>query len=139
MKLQKAIDTATASRPNAFSAEEAIAWLNELDHQLYLEVFLTHKNPNKITYTEYTQENSGAELLVPAPWDKLYPSYIKAKADEMYGEDTYNLSAAVYNQQLTEFKAYWNRTYMPVSTTQPERKCPLGIYYVYPEGNPMED
>lgn len=139
MTIQKAIDIALAMRPNSFTEEEAIRWLNELDHQLYLEVILTHENPDGIAYTEHTADNKEAKLLVPAPYDKLYPSYLKTKTDEMYGDESYNVSASILNQQMEDFRKYWNRTYMPVSATQPARTKPGGIIFVYPEEGPIEE
>lgn len=139
MTIQKAIDIAIALRPGAFEEDDALRWLNEIDHQLYLEVVLTHENPGGITYTEHTADNKEANLLVPAPYDKLYPSYLRAKADEQFGEDGYNVSASIFNEQMNEFRRYYNRTYMPVSASNGKQNEQDGVIYVYPTDGALEE
>ena len=139
MTIQKAIDIAMTIRPGAFDEADAIRWLNEIDHQLYLEVVLTHENPDGIVYAEHTADNKEAKLLVSAPYDKLYPSYLRAKADEQYGEDSYNVSASIFNEQMNEFRRYYNRTHMPVSPTQPAKADQSGIVYVYPNDSALKE
>ena len=136
MKIKEAIERTFALRPDSFLIEEKVAWLNELDHKLYLEVILTHENGRKpapfehyfvyncgVCYTpsetetktewkQYDPSNLETELLVPAPYDKLYISYLKSKIEEAYGEtERYNNSAYIFNNELQDFKAYWNRTH----------------------------
>ncbi len=116
MKIKEALDRTYALRPDSFGQEEKIAWLSELDHQLYREVFLTHENntasPSAFPYSPCDTEK---ELMIPAPYDKVYISYLKAKIEEAYGEvDSYNNAAAMYHQQLGEFKRFWHRNNKPL-------------------------
>lgn len=136
MKIKEAIERTFALRPDSFPPEEKVAWLNELDHKLYLEVILTHENgrkqapcehyfvyncgvccipsetETKTEWKQYDPSNLETDLLVPAPYDKLYISYLKSKIEEAYGEtERYNNSAYIFNNELQDFKAYWNRTH----------------------------
>ena len=116
MKIKEAIDRTYFLRPDSFSADEKVAWLNELDHQLYLETILTHENTNtEAPLFPYTADNMERELLIPSPYDKVYISYLKAKIEEAYGEvDSYNNAVAMFQQQMGEFKRYWHRNNMPI-------------------------
>lgn len=116
MKIKEAIDRTFSLRPDSFSQEEKIAWLSELDHQTYLEVFSAHEN-NKVDASvfPYNAENMETELIIPSPYDKVYISYLKAKIEEAYGEvDSYNNAVAMFQQQMGEFKRYWHRNNMPI-------------------------
>lgn len=139
MKIQEAIDRAFLIRPDSFPVEEKVAWLNEFDGQLYIETILTHENNEGISFSKYGPSDLDAELLIPFPHDKVYPSYIKMKVSESYGEtEEYNNDAHIFNKHLEEFKAYWNRTYRSFPPCGVKKPCPGGIYYVYPCDDPLK-
>ena len=137
MKIQKAIDRAFSLRPDSFSIPTKVEWLNELDGQIWLELFSVRENPEGITFEQYNDEDLDRELLIPFPYDKLYPSYLKMKALEAYGDtDDYNNAAYAYNKQMADFKVYWGRTHRQ---RKKEQKTAFdGILYVYPNGDPFE-
>lgn len=139
MKIQESLDRAFSVRPDTFPIEEKVAWLNEFDGQLYIETILTHENPEKIKFEKYNPSDLDRDLLIPFPYDKIYPSYLKMKVSEAYGEtDEYNNDVYAFNKHLDEFKAYWNRTHRPLSSVANNRSCPGGIYYVYPCEGPLK-
>lgn len=116
MKIKEALDRTFALRPDSFPQEEKIAWLNELDHQTYIEVFATHENNTASEAVfPYTAEAMDQELLIPSPYDKVYISYLKARIEEAYGEnDSYNNAVTMYQQQLSDFRRYWHRKNRPI-------------------------
>lgn len=59
------------------------------------------------------------ELLVPAPFDALYPHYLCAMTDAALGEtDRYTAEQAQYNALLAELAAWLRRTCLPRAKTQ---------------------
>ena len=139
MKLQEALDRAFSIRPDSFPPEEKVAWINELDGQLFIETISTHENPEQIVFQKYDPSNLDSELLIPFPYDKVYISYLKMRVSEAYGDsEEYNNAVYLFNNQMEEFKAYWNRTHRPILPYENKRTCPGGLYYVYPCDGPLE-
>ncbi|MHB1153999.1 MAG: hypothetical protein ACYCWE_20760 [Eubacteriales bacterium] len=61
-----------------------------------------------------TFDGSETVLLVQAPFDKLYRSYLCAMIDFANGEyDRYNNSMQMFNKQLSELTGWYARTYRP--------------------------
>ncbi len=61
-----------------------------------------------------TFDGSETVLLVLAPFDKVYRSYLCAMIDYANGEyDRYNNSMQMFNRQLSEFTGWYARTYRP--------------------------
>ena len=118
MTIREAINRADTVKPNQYSDEMKIQWLEELDKRIYNDLYLTHEdNPFDTIEGEgivfpYDDE---AILLAPSPYDVLYVSYIKAKIDE-YNEETtrYVNSCTTYNSQYQDYARWYNRTHMPI-------------------------
>ena len=54
------------------------------------------------------------ELIVKAPYDELYLSWLSSKVDYYNGEYTkYNNNIVRYNDTLTAYESQYNRTHMP--------------------------
>jgi hypothetical protein len=139
MTIQEALDRKSLINTDSFPKELKIAWLSELDAQIDIEVIQRHENPEGITFEKYNPDKCGKELLVPFPYDKLYIPFLLAKCAEAYGEiEEYNNYLLSYNSALKEFKAYWNRTYMPLSDSV-KREKKTGVMYVYPVESPLEE
>lgn len=138
MTIQQLLDRKSIIDKDPFPTELKIAWLSELDAQLYIEVIQTHENPDGIKFDPYDPGDLRKTLLVPFPYDKLYVPYLMAKVAEACGEsEEYNNHTATFIAAQNEFKAYWNRTHMPISPAQKKRK-ETGTLYVYTSDNPLE-
>lgn len=127
MTIREAIDRADTLKPNQYTDELKMQWLSELDNRIYNDLFLTHEdNP----YADIEPPEEGEEderlifpytddskvLLAEAPYDVLYPSYIKAKIDESNEEFArYQNSAAIYNTQYQDYSRWYNRSHMPIT------------------------
>jgi len=113
MTVREAIDRCDALKPNQYSDDVKLTWLSELDNHIYNDIYLTHEECIPHPVFPYTEDDT--VLLAESPYDELYPSYLKAKIDEMNEETTrYANSAAVYNSQYQDFARYYNRTHMPI-------------------------
>lgn len=138
MKIKTAIDRVYAVRPDSFSIEEKVEWLNQLDGQIYQEVILTHENPSNIAFSKYDPSDLERELLIPFPYDKIYLSYLKVMIEESYGEtEAYNNALYLFNENKKDFKAYWNRTYRPIRSGSKMKNCG-GSVCVYPCESPLD-
>ena len=59
------------------------------------------------------------ELLVPSPYDALYPHYLTAQIDAALGEfDRAANELAQYNALLTQFSVWMRQTYQPAKNTK---------------------
>ena len=55
------------------------------------------------------------ELLVPEPFDEIYPLWLEARIDYANGEyDKYNNSILMYNAAYDAYANYYNRNNMPL-------------------------
>ena len=120
MTIREAMDKSAALRPGLFAAADKIAWLAQLDAQIDVEIIRTHANAPEEDFVPYAAEGGDmvdmeTELLVSAPYDKLYVSFLLAQADFYSGDyDKFNNSQRRYASDYDEFAAYYNRTYMPL-------------------------
>lgn len=149
MTIREAIDRTDTLKPNQYPDELKIQWLSELDNRIYNDLFLTHEDnpyetpttpsdvPNLNTPLEDSDDeetptlsfpytDDSVTLLAESPYDVLYPSYLKAKIDELNEETTrYANSAATYNSQYQDYARWYNRTHMPIQTRRPRCICHL--------------
>ncbi len=68
MTIQQVLDRKSIIDKDTFPDTLKIAWLSELDAQLFIEVVQTHENPDNIKFTPYTADDFGKQLLVPFPY-----------------------------------------------------------------------
>ena len=103
MTINKAIAAADAMRPNAYSAEDKRVWVNQVERQL--------QEFTGADYTFYTSADMDKDLLLPEAWCDIYVLYIASMCD-FWEQDTakYNVSAALYNSRLTEYKQEYRRS-----------------------------
>lgn len=101
-------------KPNAFSEETKVKWLNEVEGLVQTEVLLFAPE----TVIEYTwEEDQDTELLVAFPHDKLYRAYLTAMIDFANGEyDKYANTMQMFNSFLDEFTAWFALRYRPADT-----------------------
>ena len=111
MTIAKVLAAADAVKPNAFSEEVKLQWVNEAEGMVQTDVLLRAID-DVVTYEWPTDENT--ELLVKPPHDKLYLAYLIAMIDFTNGEyNKYANTVAMFNTHLSEYAAWFQRTYRP--------------------------
>ena len=111
MKLKDVISRVDGMKPNAFSHEVKTGWVNELENMVQTEIFLLA--PEEMV--EYTWEaNAESELLIKAPYSKLYWIYLSAMIDFTHGEyDKYSQTMQMFNAWLQEYQIWYARAFRP--------------------------
>ena len=114
MTINEAIDGIDELKPNKYTQEQKIKWLNRIDGLLKEQVIDTHEGGEGIKKIDYIDAPLDTELIVPAPYDEIYTNYLAMKIDFANGDfKKYNNSAYMYNQSLEEYRAWYNRTHIP--------------------------
>ena len=116
MTIIEVINRIDAIKPNSFSQQEKVRWLNTLDGIIKKEIIDTHEGAEKVTFNGYNDSTPiTTELLVPAPYDDVYIRYLEMQIDYANGEyNKYDNSYAMYNNAYSAFARYYNRTNMPL-------------------------
>ena len=102
MKIKEAIARFDTLYPNAFSHEEKIRWLSELDGKIFTEIISLYENaPDMFTgYTSSTNDNT--ELLVSFPDDDIYIKFMCLKNDLINSDiKRYNNSGLLFNSAFS--------------------------------------
>ena len=100
MTPNKAIEIIDKLKPNSYSDEDKLRWLNELDGEVQ-RLVIQEDEVKQYTYPD----DMDKELLIPAPFDNTYTFYLETMIDyhnREYGN--YNNSAAMFESRYTEFK-----------------------------------
>lgn len=117
MTIIEAINSVDLHNPNSYTQENKIEWLSMLDGIIKTEIIDTHVGADKIEFDGYNADTPmDTVLLVPNPYDEIYTFFLESKIhweNEEYGK--YNNAVALYNNALTSFQAYYNKTHMPLS------------------------
>ena len=134
MTPNKAIEVTDRLKPNSYSDEDKLRWINELDGMVknlvfqwdgkYIAELETQRRSGEITKKKYNElidktmpydypEDLDKELLIPAPFENLYSLYLEAKIDYHNREyANYNNSAMVFESQFSEYKKAYIREHM---------------------------
>lgn len=120
MTAGEAIERAAELRPGSrIAALTTRRWLREADGMLRQRFFALSDTDAydavgaDVLWADDTLADT-AQLLVPAPFDALYPHYLCAMTDAALGEsDRYANEQAQYNALLAELAAWLRRTYKP--------------------------
>lgn len=117
MTISEAISRTDARKPNTFTTDDKIRWLNNLDGYIKNEVIDVHEGGENIAFEGYNAEtDASTELLIPSPYDEVYIFHLEKEIDLAMGEiGRYNNSAASYNLALRDYRNYYRRTHMPIS------------------------
>jgi hypothetical protein len=118
MTIKECIDIIDNLKPNQYSIKEKVMWLSFIDEIIINDVLKTHEgyDGRYDEFTGYTEEKTSVALIVPSPYDRLYPAYLQMKIDGANGETArYNNSAAEFNAYMMEYKKYYHKTHMPLS------------------------
>ena len=138
MTPNKAIEIVDRVKPNSYSEEDKLRWINELDgmvkrlvfqwDEAYLKEIEALYKSDKTTEKEkevyadilkkakpYSYpEDMDTNLLITEPFENVYPLYLEAQIDFHNREyDHYNNSVMMFESQYTEFKKAYIREYSP--------------------------
>ena len=103
MKIAEVIAFVDDIKPNAFSDETKLRWINECEAMIQTEVLLI--SPHDIV----TYKNTDTEfvLLIDIPYDKIYTAYLCAMVDFSNGEYAkYQNSMALYNSLMGDLRRF---------------------------------
>lgn len=100
--------------PNQYSQNDKLAWLSQLDGQIFEELILTHEHPHGATFEPYSMLSD--HLLVPEPYgSEMYLYYLQAMIADQNGETAkYNQQISLYNVAYLNYANRYNRTHRPI-------------------------
>ena len=115
MTLIEAIDLVNNLKPNTYSHTDKVKWLSTLDGLIKTEIIDTHEGGEEVTFNGYDEDTDlSTKLLAPAPYDSVYLRWLETQIDYANGEYArYNNDAQAFNDALSAFRNYYNRTHMP--------------------------
>lgn len=103
MTIQAIIDKVQEEKPNTFTTEKLLEFINEIESDVAEQI--------NVDFEDYTTDDLDEELLVPAPYNRLYVSYLKAQIDYANEEyPSYQLNADQHLQDFTDFVNWIVRT-----------------------------
>lgn len=107
MTPNKAIEIVDGLKPNSYSEEDKLRWINELDTLVQRLVF--QESEDKIKEYVYP-DDMDKKLLIPAPFEDCYTLFLEAKIDYYNREyENYNNSAMMFEAQYSEYKKAYIR------------------------------
>jgi hypothetical protein len=131
MTPNKAIEIVDRLKPNAYSEEDKLRWIDELEgmvkhlvfqwNEKYVQELEKQRKNDEITEEKYKElmdklkqysypEDMDRELLIPAPYENCYPLFLEAKIDYHNREyANYNNSALMFEAQYNEYKKAYIR------------------------------
>lgn len=117
MTIIEAINRIDHLKPNAYSQQDKVRWLSNLDGVVKKEIIDTHEGGEDVIFEGYNDETLlTTELLIPAPYDEVYVRYLEMQIDYANGEYAkYNNSTVEYNTAFSAFEKYYNRDHTPRS------------------------
>ena len=112
-KIKDIIARVDENVPNAFSKEQKMAWISELDGKIGLDVMLM--NIVEVEHLQYkSPEDMERQPLLRFPHEGLYDLYLTAQIDFANREtDKYQNSITMYNAAYDNFVRWFVRTYDP--------------------------
>jgi hypothetical protein len=105
MTPNKAIEQVDSLKPNPYSDEVKLGWINDLEGMVK-RLVIQDKDFTPYVYPD----DMDNELLIPAPFDNAYGLYIEAMIDyynKEYGN--YNNSVAMFDGVFKEYKKAYIR------------------------------
>ena len=114
MKIIEAINRIDSLKHNTYTQNDKVSWLSEVEFDVVNNVINTHEG-EEITFTGYDDSTDlQTELLIPAPYDKVYLLWMEAQIDYYNGEyEKYNNASDLFNTAYNDFKNHYNRTHKP--------------------------
>lgn len=104
MTLNELLTRIQHQKPTAFSLDQKIIWVNELEAQV--QEFLGIDREEWVSYTN-SAEDKAKTLIVPPPHDVIYVDWLSAKIDYANGDiDDYSNNQMQFFANYHEFKSY---------------------------------
>lgn len=97
MTITELINKVQEEKPNTFTTEKMISFINELEPEV-AEQFLLEECP------EYDASSMNTELLAPDPYSRLYVSYLKSQVD--YANEEYPSYQLNRDQHVQDFRDF---------------------------------
>lgn len=119
MKIIEAIHKLDDLKPNAYSQDDKVKWLSELDAKVKILIIDTHEGGEGVSFTGYNNDTDlHTELLIPEPFDECYLRWMEAQVYYLNDEfGKYNNAMERYNAAWNAYKNHYNRTHMPKGTS----------------------
>ena len=118
MTVLEAINLVDTLKPNHYSTERKVEWLNLLDGAIFRDVLMTHVRPqgSPDVFAPYDPNGDLSDtLIVPHPYCDVYRFWMESQIDLSNAEIAkYNVSSAMYNQMRQDYIAWYNRNNMPI-------------------------
>lgn len=109
MTARQIIDRVNEIKPNAFTDEVKLKWLNELEGRVAAEVMLM--SPAEIRGVTL---NLTSTPMVDPPYDEMYMDWLKARIDEANGEyKKYQSTAQTFNACFSAFVCWFCQMWDP--------------------------
>ena len=107
MTANKAIEIIDNVKPNSYSEEDKLRWINELDGMVQRLVIQSDE------VTQYSfPDDMDRELLIPAPYDNVYSLYLAAQIDYHNREfSNYNNAVMMFEARYSEYKKDYIRNH----------------------------
>ena len=100
MTPNKAIETVDRLKPNTYSEEDKLRWINELEGMVQ-SLVIQADDIKQLSYPD----DMDKKLIIPAPYDDCYTLFLEAKIDFYNKElDNYNNSAMMFEAQYSEYR-----------------------------------
>ena len=113
MTIKGLIDKVKQEKPNTFSDEHMLSFVNEIEQDVAEQM--------EEEFSPYTAVDT-TELMCPAPYDRLYVSYVKAMVDYSNEEyASYQLNQMQHVQDFTDFVNWTVREKVAVNRVVPSR------------------
>lgn len=116
MTILQAIAAADRMDPNDYSAETKLRWLSAFDGQVRRDVIDTHCGAPKVPFCGYdgTTDVETTELLIPAPYDGVYPVFLSMRIHLQNADaGRCELAKNDFDRAYRSFTDWYNRTHRP--------------------------
>lgn len=117
MTVQEAINKIDERKPNAYSGDDKISWLSQLDGLVYQEVIKKHddyEETEENRFTGYTAEDLTTEMLITFPYENVYIDWLTMQIDLSNGDiGRYNNSAISFSNNYNQYVNWYRREHMP--------------------------
>lgn len=119
MTIQGLITKVQEEKPNTFTNNKILSFINEIETEVAEQLIEDDFMP----YTGITDAGgNNIVLLAPAPYDRLYVSYVKAMIDYANEEyASYQLNAEQHSQDFRDFVNWVVREHVAVESLVPSR------------------
>lgn len=116
MTIKELIKYCDETRPNQYSNEHKIRWLNEVEAKVVDEIVNKIESLEYMMFEPYTYEaNIDTELILPDQFDDVYIAYIYSKVDFTNAEfERYQTDSALFEAAWNDAAGWARRNYKPL-------------------------